>query len=84
MSGCESIVSGCVTLGRLHNLPVLQLLHVWRECNNPWIKTKPEYVENLNSLLDPVMGSVEQLTKKQVGRNLEQCRTFVQGTLEGS
>lgn len=37
---------------------------------------KPEDVENLNSLLDPVMGSAEQLMKKQVVRNLEQCRTF--------
>lgn len=37
---------------------------------------KPEDVENLNLLLDPVMGSAEQLTKKQVVRNLEQCRTF--------
>lgn len=37
---------------------------------------KLEYVGNLNSVLDPVMESVEQSMKKQVNRNLEQCRAF--------
>lgn len=37
---------------------------------------KPEYVEHLYSVLAQVLWSVEQITKKQVNRNLERCRTF--------
>lgn len=50
MSGCDSLLSGCVTLGTLLNLPVLQLLHVWNECDNPWVRLNPGYVANLNSV----------------------------------